>query len=774
MSGLDWCITLIPVAFIIYMAIYAKRYVRSVADYLAAGRVAGRYVIAVGDLEAGLGVITLVAMVESAYRCGFAVSFWSGFTMVVGLIMSLTGYCTYRFRETRALSIGQFLEMRYNRSLRIFASSLRTLSEILANTIGPAIAARFFVYFLDMPNRITILGFSFPSYYLIIVLVLLLAITVLWPGGTLSLIVTDCFQGLLSYPIFVTFTLYLVCRFSWNEEIVPVMLDRASGESFLNPYDIEQLRDFNIFALAVSVINSIINKASWIGAGSTSAGRTPHEQKMAGILGNWRTGFSTLMCTFLAFGLITLMTHDNFSNEAKNVRLALTERISDELIVDRELKNDLHQKLNLITPKPHQINHDPPFSQTSNPDTPYLDTVHRELVTIPDGNRIFQEYRTLYYQTMFPVAMRQILPPVLMGLFCLLMVMLMISTDDSRIFSSSLTIVQDIIIPLKRKEMSTTGHFKCLRTATVVVSVIFLFGAVFLAQLDYINMYITITTAIWLGGAGPVMIFGLYSRFGTTAGAFASLFTGAILSVSGIILQRSWADIVYPLLERNLWVEPVDNFLKVISSPFNPYIAWSLNPVKFPITSVEWYFLSILGGILAYLLVSWLTCRTPYNLDRMLHRGIYSDHKAVDTVPTPHRTFYQKFCHIVIGITPEYTLGDKIISYAAFINTFVINFLIIFVGSILWNFISPWPAEWWGIRTYIVVVILGSLVGGISTVWFIWGGIRDIRQLFSDLEHRRSNHLDNGRVENHVSLADKAEFEKIEHSRSINKINLPR
>ena len=34
------------------MALYSRRYIRDVVDYLAAGRVCGRYVIAVAGMEA--------------------------------------------------------------------------------------------------------------------------------------------------------------------------------------------------------------------------------------------------------------------------------------------------------------------------------------------------------------------------------------------------------------------------------------------------------------------------------------------------------------------------------------------------------------------------------------------------------------------------------------------------------------------------------------------------------------------------------------------------
>ena len=54
MHWIDWLIVIIPVALVLGIAIYAKKYVRGVVDFLAAGRAAGRYVISVGDLQAVL------------------------------------------------------------------------------------------------------------------------------------------------------------------------------------------------------------------------------------------------------------------------------------------------------------------------------------------------------------------------------------------------------------------------------------------------------------------------------------------------------------------------------------------------------------------------------------------------------------------------------------------------------------------------------------------------------------------------------------------------
>ena len=124
MSLIDWLIVASAISLVLYMAVHSRRYIRDVADFLSAGRVCGRYVISVADTATALSVISIVAYVEVQYRTGFALAFWNNLLLPVLIIMGLTGYCTYRFRETRALSMGQFLEMRYSRSFRIFAAIL--------------------------------------------------------------------------------------------------------------------------------------------------------------------------------------------------------------------------------------------------------------------------------------------------------------------------------------------------------------------------------------------------------------------------------------------------------------------------------------------------------------------------------------------------------------------------------------------------------------------------------------------------------------------------
>lgn len=763
MSFFYYLIVLVPLAGILGVAFYSRRYVRDVADYLAAGRVAGRYVISIGDLTTGLSVITLVAMCEQNYRCGMAMSFWSNLTIPLSIFMSLTGYCVYRFRQTRCLSGGQFLEVRYSRTLRIVASSIRALADMLSSAIGPAVAVRFLIYFLGIPHRIPLFGMEIPTYVLLVAGCLALALAILWPGGRISLLVTDSIQGIISYPVFVIFAVFVLTNISWFRDVAPVMLDRAPGESFLNPMDIQNLRDFNLFALLVTMTASVLNRAAWFGNDTSNSGRTAHEQKMAGILGTWRNGFSYTALILIGLFVITFMLGGRFAGEAHRVRLILADQVAEEVIDSRTARSAINSSLEELAVPAHTPGVDKPYSLTNNPDIPFLDTVYNVIrkEKVENGNAAFQEFRSLYYQMMMPTLLRNVFPPVLVALFCLLIMMLMISTDNSRIFNAASSIVQDIVIPLKKTPLTTGQHVAYLRRCSLGVTIFFFIASLFFVQLDYINMFVTIVCGIWLGSAGTIMVGGLYTRWGNTCGAWCAMIFGSGSSVLGLLLQRNWASTIYPWLEFNGYTGPVGAFLENVSAPLHPYIVWTMDPIKFPINSMEIYFMSMLLGIAAYVSGSLLTYRGAFNLDRMLHRGRYGDGPEPEVVKTGWKL--RNLCQKLVGITGEYTTGDKIIAWSVFGWSIIFTFGFMFCGVLVWNAVSPWSPGDWAVYFFLTTIVTALIVGVVSTVWFMIGGLLDMQTLFRDLNARIANPLDDGRVEGHISLADKEHFKEIEH-----------
>ncbi|MDD3953178.1 MAG: sodium:panthothenate symporter [Lentisphaeria bacterium] len=762
MGLIDWLIVIIPVLFVVGMGMYSRRYLRGVADFLAAGRVCGRYVISVGDIANALSIIGLVAYVEVHYKTGFALAFWQHLTGPLGIVMGLLGYCTYRFRETKSLSLGQFLEMRYNRPFRIFAAALRSLSEMLANMIMPAVAARFFIYFLDLPRSFNFLGMQVQTYMLVVLICLTLAISIICMGGTMALVITDAIQGMFCFPLIVIFVIFMLSKFSWSTEIVPVMMDRAAGESFINPYDLSKLRDFNLFLVVLTIFSAVFHRASWIGAGTSTAAKSPHEQKMASLLGTWRGAVTSILYVLIGVTIITLLNHRNWAPQAKNVRDNISARIAEELVENPADRDTFLSRIRSIPAQHHEIGVDEPLSQDKNLDTPLLQTAHQSLKEFngeSQGNAKFQQFRTLFHQMMLGMSMREMLPTGLLGLFCLLMVLAMISTDDTRIFSATITLTQDVVMPLFKRPLTPRQHVLALRLVAIGIGVFFFCGSIFMAQLDYINLFVTLMTTMWMGGCGPVMIFGLYSRFGTTAGAFVSVLTGMFMGFGGIFVQRNWADLVYPWIDKMGWVGTLDQFLIMVSKPFNPIIVWKMDAVKFPINSYEYYFLTMMITLFLYCVVSWLTMKEPFNLDRMLHRGIYDvDGHNKERLKWSLSTVFSK----LLGITKEYTLGDRFIAWGFFLYSFVYSFVICFVLVVIWNTITPWPIQWWGRYFFVVYLLVPGIMAAISTVWFGVGGFLDLFRLFRDLEARIDDPLDNGFVEGHVSLADVAKFKKLE------------
>ena len=154
-------------------------------------------------------------------------------------------------------------------------------------------------------------------------------------------------------------------------------------------------------------------------------------------------------------------------------------------------------------------------------------------------------------------------------------------------------------------------------------------------------------------------------------------------------------------------------------------------------------------SVLAYCLGSWIALRCgwckPFNLDKLLHRGEYADEAEKARMALAKTKKVSIFSRI-IGIDNEYTRGDKIIAWSVFLYSIGYRLFLAFVCVILWNSISPWPKAWWGKYYYITSLIIPMIVGCISTVWFLWGGIRDGIQLFKDLDKRVVDAADNGFV----------------------------
>ena len=206
---------------------------------------------------------------------------------------------------------------------------------------------------------------------------------------------------------------------------------------------------------------------------------------MAGVLGAWKNGFAYMMILLLAVVVIVFMTSPHFAHSGNKFKVSSTEirqelsaKVLDNVIPDQAVRAKVMDAVRQIPDSFTEEDWRQALSQQNNPDTPYFNAVRNTLGDTPEARYQFQKYRSLYQQMMMPSVVGKIFPVGMLGLFCLLMIMLLISTDDSRIFNASSTLMQDVILPMFKGHLDQKTHLLLLRMTSAAVAVFFLIVSV--------------------------------------------------------------------------------------------------------------------------------------------------------------------------------------------------------------------------------------------------------------------------------------------------------
>jgi solute:Na+ symporter, SSS family len=652
MNWIDWFLMAVPVPLVLGCALYTRRYVKSVADFMAGGRAAGRYLICNAKGESGAGVANTLSKFQPLLISGFVLSWWDAATVPVLLLVGLTGFIVYRYRQTRALTLGQFFEMRYSRRFRLFAGGLGFLAGLLNYGIFPAVSANFFVYFLDLPIRVHFGSVAIPTTELVMAAYLSCVLWMMTLGGQITLMVTDCVQGIISHAIYLLVIAAVFFTVSWTQ-VRQTLSSQPPGHSLINPFDAGKVQDFNYWYSIMYLIMYIYsyNTQAWQnGITFNSAARTPHESMMGNVLANWRLYARSIVATVVGIGALTFIHHPDFAERSRPVAAVLA--------------------------------------------------------SIPEPG--------VRSQMQVPVALRYMLPAGIKGLFASMMLLGLMAGDSSHLLSWGSIFIQDIIVPLRRKPLGPAQHVRLLRWAVALVAVFaFIFSSLF-RQTQYIVLWWALTEGVFVAGAGITIIGGLYWKKGTAAAAWCALVFGAILAFTGIMHPN--VDLDFHLFGEHFSVHEVFNGKQVS------------------------FFAAVICTV-TYGLVSLLTCRVDFNMDRLLHRGQWA--VAGDSASAGPAVARSRLARL-IGINEDFTFWDKIVSGGMFFWS--IGWLVVVVIGTIWNLMRPWPNWVWEDYWLIVGVLLPLAITAITFVWFGLGGILDLRALFARLSRQKPDASDDGSV----------------------------
>ena len=474
MIWIDWVIIAALPIVLLLAAIRTRRYAHSVSGFLAANRCAGRYLITVAYGMAQVGVISLVWFWQQYYEVGYTSIFWGWMEGPAMIILALSGWVLYRYRQTRAMTMAQFFEIRYSRNFRVFAGLVAFLSGLLNYGIFPAVSAHFFIVLLGLPEYWIIGGVEVSVFVALMVMLLSTALFFVFMGGQVAVIVTDWIQGTFANWVFLIIVGFLLWTIPWSS--IELAFEAAPpGKSLVDPFDLGQEKRFDAWYWVIAVIVLFYGMLSWQGtSGYNASATTPHEAKMANILSGWRFRVLMLVTLVLPVCIRAIQVDPRFAGIAEGI----------------------------------------------------------------DSVTAAQATEALQSEARAPAAAALMLPSGLLGLFAAALVGAFISTNDTYLHSWGSIFIQDVVLPFRKRPLSARAHLWLLRLSILGVAVFAFFFSLFYTPEQFVAMFLALTGSIFVGGAGSAIIGGLYWKRGTTAGAWAAMIAGMTLSSCGIIIKQ--------------------------------------------------------------------------------------------------------------------------------------------------------------------------------------------------------------------------------------------
>ena len=637
LQWIDWSIVAGLFITLFIVINICKRYTNSVSGFLSANRCAGRYLLGISEQMASMGAISLISLFQIYWQGGFTIIWWQQITAPIGILLALTGFVIYRYRQTRVFTLAEFFERRYSKNFRIFAGFLIFLSGILNFGIFPGIGSHFFIHFCGFPQAFTVGPMTLSTYPVLMAILLGISLYFTYRGGQLGVMLTDFIQAIFSYVVLLLIMGFIFVSVKWSY-ISEALLKAPENASLINPFRGSSIPDFNVWFWVMYAILMIYQYRAWQGAqGYNCAALNPHEAKMGGIMGVFRGYVLHLTVLMLPIVTYTFLNHPHFASIADEINSALNQ------IGDEQLKNRM----------------------------------------------------------IVPVAMSRFLKTGMIGAFAAVVLAAFVSTHDTYLHSWGSIFIQDVIMPFRKKPFSEKQHMHLLRWSILGVAVFIFFFSLVYQPKEAIQLYFRITGAIYLGGAGSVIIGGLYWRRGTTLAAYCSIIIGATLSLSGIIFRA-----------------------------FSP---------DFFLNGMHISFLAAIISVCTYVVVSLIwPNRNPCDMDKLLHRGKYAI-KDDTIAEVSNKGILAK-----LGITKEFTRGDKFIYWLAFSLSFFF-FGTFLIGSMYQWLVAEIPDSFWLKYWYCYLCLI--IVFSVSfTVWMILGGIRDIFRMFKLLKSAKPDESDDGWV----------------------------
>lgn len=707
---MDWVIFIGLFALLTGMSFFLKRFAKGVAGFLVAGRNVGRYLGLESDSMAGLGAITILAMWQMNYNSGFVGQFWYLLTPLAATVVALTGFGIYRFRQTRAMTLGQFVEMRYSKQTRILFGFVAFTAGVLNMGVFPAAGANFFVNYCGLPDKIIVTesinlmgGLTLPGLEISLMATMLMlilvgaAVIICFNGGQVTLIVTNFVQALFVNVMLIAIMVTIYRMFTW-EQFAQAYSSVPNADQLLHPFSAKGAADFDKAFYLIGIFAMIYWVISWSpNTLVTSSARDAHEAKMMRVM----VEIKKLVYVGLGIGILplavfVLMHHPDFADKAAQVQDAVTK--------------------------------------------------------IPN-----EQIRS---QMLTPAALQFIMPRGLLGAFAGFVLFAFLSTHTSYLLAWGGGLIQDVVIPIRGRSLEPKQHMKWIRASVLAVALFIVMFSTLFKQNENLYMFLDLTGGLYMSSA-VILLGGLYWARGTTVGAWMAMLAGVIVSMVGFVIRSKYNDF---LLENGhtitLWVFTgfclaiavigllhlkrkaiISGLAAIIAGLGVAFICYHFSdklPLKLGGRLIMFH--ASLLSISVYFIVSELTRGQEVNFNEIFNRS------AEEVNLRKTRRWWQ--------FSPEVPTSDRILIPCIYAG--IIVFVVSFVGAWIYNASHDVPIGTW-LKFWHVYVYAMFCLGVAFMIWVITGGFRDLFRMFKSLTTQQVDTADDGSVQGHHAASSHQE-----------------
>jgi len=474
-SWLDWSIVLAYVVAASVIGLLCRRYIRSLADFVVAGRGVSAFLGVATLSGTEIGLVTVMYFAEFGFKNGFSalsVAVLAGVSMV---FVGASGFMIAGLRRSGAMTLAEYYQIRYSPGARLLGGIIIAVAGILNMGVFLKVGALFLQKISAMPDIINLVDpisgdliASLPVINLIMTALLILVLAYTFVGGMVSVVITDYLQFVVLSAGIALGTFYALTNHTVGgfDGIVRAVSE-IRGEPGFNPFTTEIIGESFV---GLGIIFIIWQAMHWLGTS------------------NWQT-------------------------YALRTTSVTTPGVARQMYVFTGLTF---------------------FGRATIPMLWGMAAL--AYFAHAGGLESFQGSKGL---AAMPSFLAEVLPWGALGLLTAGMIAAFMSTHDSYLLAWSAVICQDIIAPIARmfgRDLSDRVRVIITRILILIIGLFVLWWSLWYQPTATIWGYLAVTGTMYIAGAMMVLSFGLYWRRASVGGAYAALILGCVPGLAYIIL----------------------------------------------------------------------------------------------------------------------------------------------------------------------------------------------------------------------------------------------